>query len=76
MAEVHDAEAQTPSIKDHPKILSNLKDHLHNFDNKNLKNVESQHKVVLPTAESEFLPCHQPVRLPRSMLSNSIPSIH
>lgn len=53
MAEAANTEVAA-SMKDHPKILAHLKDHLHNFDTKELKNVESQHKVVLPTAESKF----------------------
>merc|ERR1712137_1057916 len=48
MAEV---EVQAPSLKDHPKLLPHLKDHLHNFDTKALTSVEMLHKDVLPSAE-------------------------
>ena len=51
MANVDTTEVQALSLDDHPKIMSHLKDHLHNFDNKALKNVESQHKTILPSAE-------------------------
>ena len=47
---------QNPSLKDHPKILPNLKDHLHNFNTKDLKNVESRNRIILPTADGKSCP--------------------
>ena len=54
MAAVDNTEVKSVSLDDHPKIMSNLKDHLHSFNSKGLKPVELQHKVSLPTAEGLY----------------------
>jgi len=45
------AEVQSPTLKDAPKVLPDLKSQLEKFDPKELNNVEPQEKGVLPTAE-------------------------
>ena len=54
MAAVDNTEVKAISLDDHPKILTHLKDHLHSFNAKELKTVELQHKVSLPTAEGFY----------------------
>ena len=44
-------EAQSPSVKDLPKVQPDLKSQLEMFDQNSLKNIDPQEKVVLPTAE-------------------------
>ena len=46
-----DTQVNAYCLEEHPKILGHLKDHLHNFDSANLKNVQLLHKTVLPSAE-------------------------
>ena len=47
------AEVQSPTLKDAPKVLPDLKSQLEKFDPKELNNVEPQEKGVLPTAEGK-----------------------
>lgn len=46
-----DQEAQSPTLQELPKVQSDLKSQLEQFDTQSLKNIEPQEKVVLPTAE-------------------------
>lgn len=46
-----DQTPQSPTLKDLPKVQSDLKSQLENFDSQCLKNIDPQEKVVLPTAE-------------------------
>lgn len=45
----------TPSLKDLPKVDTDLKSQLEAFSPKNLKNASTEEKCVLPTAEGELL---------------------
>ena len=46
---------QSPTLKDLPKVQTDLKSQLEQFDPSALKNVDPQEKVVLPTAEGDFM---------------------
>lgn len=48
-----DQEIQTPTLEELPKVQSDLKSQLEQFDTQSLKNIEPQEKVVLPTAEGK-----------------------
>ena len=47
------AAVQSPTLKDAPKVLPDLKSQLEQFNPKELNNVEPQEKGVLPTAEGK-----------------------
>ena len=47
-------DVQTPSLEELPKVQSDLKSQLEQFDTQSLKNIEPQEKVVLPTAEGDY----------------------
>lgn len=49
-----DQTPQSPTLKDLPKVQSDLKSQLEHFDTQSLKNIDPQEKVVLPTAEGDF----------------------
>lgn len=42
-----------PALKDLPKVAENLKSQLESFNTENLKNANTQEKIILPTAEGE-----------------------
>ena len=46
-----DQQVQSPTLADLPKVQSDLKSQLEQFDSQCLKNIESQEKNVLPTAQ-------------------------
>lgn len=49
-----DQTPQSPTLKDLPKVQSDLKSQLEHFDPQVLKNIDPQEKTVLPTAEGNF----------------------
>jgi len=48
-------DVQTPKLEDLPKVAENLKSQLEHFNTGALKDVETQEKVVLPTAEGDYI---------------------
>ena len=48
-------DVQTPKLEDLPKVAENLKSQLEQFNQGALKDVETQEKVVLPTAEGDYI---------------------
>lgn len=46
-----------PALKDLPKVAIDLKSQLEGFNTEHLKDVDTQEKVVLPSAEGEFIMC-------------------
>lgn len=48
-------DVQSPTLEELPKVQSDLKSQLEHFDTQSLKNIEPQEKVVLPTAEGDYI---------------------
>lgn len=43
----------SPALKDLPKVAVDLKSQLEGFSTEKLKNIDTQEKIVLPTAEGK-----------------------
>lgn len=46
-----------PALKDLPKVAGDLKSELEGFKSSNLKNADTQEKIVLPSAEGTYTQC-------------------
>lgn len=44
----------SPALKDLPKVAIDLKSQLEGFSTEKLKNIDTQEKIVLPTAEGKW----------------------
>lgn len=43
-----------PALKDLPKVAIDLKSQLEGFSTDKLKNIDTQEKIILPSAEGRF----------------------
>lgn len=50
-----------PALKDLPKVAENLKSQLESFNTDNLKNANTQEKIILPTAEGALIIMTKPI---------------
>lgn len=48
-------EMASPALKDLPKVAETLKSQLETFNPDNLKNANTQEKIILPTAEGKLI---------------------
>lgn len=59
----------SPALKDLPKVAETLKSQLETFNTENLKNANTQEKIILPTAEGKQIFKKHPT-FPQLILNN------